>query len=181
MRKDGAVKLWDKYFLPFITEEQISSRVTELAKIIGTDYSGKRPLFIAMLNGSFLFASDLLRKLEENCEISFVKYASYQGSESSGELQQLLGLKENVFGRHVILLEDIVDTGLTLSAVFEKLLEEKPLSIRTATLLYKPGKLRYVIRPDYVGFEIGNDFVVGYGMDYNGLGRNFPCLYRLKE
>ncbi|TNE80072.1 MAG: hypoxanthine phosphoribosyltransferase [Bacteroidetes bacterium] len=172
------IKLWDRYFTPFISQEDIAKRVAEMGTKLSMDYTGKRPVFVAVLNGSLHFASDLTRHFEEKCEISFVKYTSYQGMQSTGKLQQVLGLQESVFGRHVILLEDIVDSGLTLAGIFESIAALDPLSIRTATLLYKPKAMRYSVKPDYVGFEIGNEFVVGYGMDYNGLGRNMPGLYQ---
>lgn len=172
------IKLWDRHFTPFISAEDIAKRVKAMANTISLDYAGKRPIFVAVLNGSLHFASDLTRHFDDKCEISFVKYTSYQGMQSTGKLQQILGLQESVFGRHVILLEDIVDSGLTLAGIFESLAGLDPLSIRTATLLFKPKALRYSVKPDYVGFEIGNEFVVGYGMDYNGLGRNLPDLYQ---
>lgn len=172
------IKLWDRYFTPFISAEDIQKRVAAMGNTISLDYTGKRPIFVAVLNGCLHFSSDLTRCFDEKCEISFVKYTSYQGMQSTGRLQQVLGLQENVFGRHVILLEDIVDSGLTLAGIFESIAALDPLSIRTATLLYKPKALKYSVKPDYVGFEIGNEFVVGYGMDYNGLGRNLPDLYQ---
>lgn len=172
------VKLWDRYFDLFISADQIREKIHQIAKELERDYEGKRPVFIAVLNGSVHFASDLSRLFAEKCELSFVKYTSYQGVQSTGHLQKLLGNQENIFGRHVVILEDIVDTGLTLSGIFEDISHQEPLSIRCASLLYKPRALKYAIKPDYVGFEIGNDFVVGYGMDYNNLGRNLPNIYR---
>jgi len=172
------VKLWDKYFDLFLDEEQIAQRVQELAKELHKDYLGKRPIFVAVLNGSIHFASDLTRNFHDKCELNFVKYTSYQGTQSTGKLKCVLGLQENIFGRHVILVEDIVDTGLTVAGIFEELAMLEPLSLRIATLLYKPKARRHAVQPDYVGFEIANDFVVWYGLDYNGLGRNLPEVYR---
>lgn len=172
------VKLWDKYFDLFLEEEQIARRVKELSLELHKDYLGKRPIFIAVLNGSIHFASDLTRNFPDKCELNFVKYTSYQGTKSTGKLKCLLGLQENIFGRHVVLIEDIVDTGLTVAGIFEELATLEPMSLRIATLLYKPKALRHAVKPDYVGFEIANDFVVGYGLDYNGLGRNLPEVYR---
>ncbi len=171
------VKLWDKFFEPFLDEDAIGEAVSRLGKELSRDYDGKRPVFLVILNGSLHFASDLTRAFEEKCEVSFVKYSSYQGVKSTGKLQELIGLQESLFGRHVIIVEDIVDTGLTLSGIFEAISTREPLSIRTATLLYKPKKLRYAVKPDYVGFEIDDRFVVGYGMDYNGIGRNLRSIY----
>lgn len=172
------VKLWDKYFELFLDEQQIAQRVEELGKQLYTDYLGKRPIFVAVLNGSVHFASDLTRHYHDKCELSFVKYTSYQGVKSSGKLNRTLGIQENIFGRHVIIVEDIVDSGLTVAGIFEELEALEPLSLRVASLLYKPKALRHAVKPDYIGFEIANDFVVGYGLDYNGLGRNLPEVYR---
>lgn len=172
------VKLWDRYFEKFISEEQIKERVCSLGKVLQKDYLGKRPIFIAVLNGSIHFISDLSREFQDKCEISFVKYSSYHGVKSSGKLQRVLGMQEEIFGRHVVVIEDIIDTGLTAAGICEELLSLEPLSLRVATLLYKPKAMIHGIKPDYVGFEIANDFVVGYGLDYNGLGRNLPEIYR---
>ncbi len=172
------VKLWDRYFELFLSEEQIQERVQAIARELNKDYLGKRPIFVAVLNGSVHFASDLTRFFHDKCELSFVKYTSYQGLHSTGKLQRLLGMQENIFGRHVILVEDIVDSGLTIAGICEELAASEPLSLRVATLLYKPKARIHPIKPDYVGFEIANDFVVGYGLDYNGLGRNLSEIYR---
>lgn len=172
------VKLWDRYFELYLSEEQIRERVQLIARDLNKDYLGKRPIFVAVLNGSVHFASDLTRFFHDKCELSFVKYTSYQGLQSSGKLQRLLGMQENIFGRHVIVIEDIVDSGLTVAGICEELATFDPLSLRVATLLYKPKACVHPIKPDYVGFEIANDFVVGYGLDYNGLGRNLSEIYR---
>ncbi|MHB1277327.1 MAG: hypoxanthine phosphoribosyltransferase [Bacteroidia bacterium] len=172
------LKLWDRYFELFLSEEQIEERVQAIARELNKDYLGKRPIFVAVLNGSVHFASDLTRFFHDKCELSFVKYTSYQGLQSTGKLQRLLGMQENIFGRHVILVEDIVDSGLTVTGICEELATFEPQSLRVATLLYKPKARVHPIKPDYVGFEIANDFVVGYGLDYNGLGRNLSEIYR---
>lgn len=172
------VKLWDRYFELFLDEALINERVRTLAKELQKDYLGKRPIFVAVLNGSIHFASDLTRYFHEKCELSFVRYSSYHGTKSTGKLECLLGLQENIFGRHVILIEDIVDSGLTIAGICEELAKQDPLSLRVATLLYKPKARIHAIKPDYTGFEIENDFVVGYGLDYNGLGRNLSEIYR---
>lgn len=181
MTEKKPIKLWDKYFECYITQQQIQSRVAELAMQIENDYKGRRPMFIAILNGSFMFAADLLRHIQISCEINFVKLSSYKDTESTGKVERLLGLNSDLFGRHIILLEDIVETGLTLSVVFEDLYNKEPISIRSASLLYKPNKNKFATQPDYVGFEIPESFVVGYGLDYNGLGRNLPDIYKVKQ
>ena len=159
----------------------IEERIQALAIQISQDYRGKAPLFVGILNGCFMFASDLLKAVSIPCEISFIKVSSYQETSSTGQLKELLGMKENIEGRHVIIVEDIVDTGLTMSEIIGSIEKKDPASIEIVTLLLKPDALRKDIHPRYVGFEIANRFVVGYGMDYNGLGRNLPDLYVLQE
>ncbi len=162
----------DKTFVPFITAETIQSRVLELAAQISLDYSGKQPLVVGVLNGAVLFAADLFRNLTIPCEITFIRVASYQATESSGKLKQILGLSESITDRHLIVVEDIVDTGLTICEVCDQLRAGNPASIAIATLLFKPAALKKEVALDYVGFEIENRFVLGYGLDYDGLGRN---------
>lgn len=177
----GRIKLWDKYFQPYLQQDVLEKRILQLAQQITLDYEGKRPVFLAVLNGSFMFASDLLKHIPFNCEIAFIRLSSYHGTESSGKVKQVVGLDMPLFGRHVIVIEDIVDTGLTLSQLAEHLDTQRVESLRVASLLFKPGKLRHAIRPDYCGFEIGNEFVVGYGLDYNGLGRQLPQIYKVVD
>ncbi len=172
------IKLWDRYFELFIDTETLQQGIEKVAAELNRDYLGKRPVFVAVLDGAVHFSSDLTRHFHDKCEISFVKYTSYQGVKSTGKLQKVLGLQQSIFGRHVILLEDIVDSGLTIAGIFEELAALNPLSLRVVTLLYKPASLKHLIKPDYIGFETGSEFVVGYGMDYNGLGRNLPELYK---
>lgn len=162
----------DKTFVPFITAEAIQSRIDELAADINRDYLDRTPLIVGVLNGAVLFTADLLKNLTIPCQLSFIRVASYSATESTGHLKQILGLSESVAGRHVIVVEDIVDTGLTISDVCQQLLELRPASLAVATLLFKPAALLKDITLDYVGFEIENRFVVGYGLDYDGLGRN---------
>ncbi|HYD22202.1 MAG TPA: hypoxanthine phosphoribosyltransferase [Flavipsychrobacter sp.] len=168
-------------FRPFIDEQSIKTRVAELGREIDRDYSGNNPLFIAILNGSFVFASDLFRCLTIEAEISFIKLASYMGTSSTGNVITAIGMDENINDRHIIILEDIVDTGRTLSAFLPEILQRKPASLRIAAFLTKPGALVYDITTDYVGFAIPDKFVIGYGLDYDGLGRNIPSLYELAE
>lgn len=171
----------DKSFVPFIPAETIQHRIADLANQINRDYADKQPLLIGILNGSVLFAADLFKQLTIPCEISFIRVSSYQQTTSTGQLKQILGLTESIEGRDVIVVEDIVDTGLTISDVYEQLNAQQPASLAIATLLLKPDALQKVIDLQYIGFEIENKFVVGYGLDYDGLGRNAPAIYVLDE
>ena len=170
-----------KKFIPYLREEDILQRIEVLAKAINKEYQGKPLLFIGVLNGSFMFASDLLKKITVPCELSFIRVASYEGTESSGSVKQVLGLQEDIFNKHVILLEDIVDSGLTMEQVLAYLQGYKPQSLEIATLLLKPECLKRDLKLPYVGFEIPNKFVVGYGLDYDGQGRNLKDIYQLAE
>ncbi len=171
----------DKNFQIFIEAETIQKRIATLGKQIAEDYHGKRPLFIAILNGAFMFASDLLKSVSIDCEISFIKLASYEAMQSSGNVASLIGLKENIANRHIIIIEDIVDTGNTMQHVLPIFEAQRPASVEIASLLLKPEALSKPLALRYVGFEIPNKFVVGYGLDYDGLGRNLPEIYQLKE
>lgn len=162
-----------------MSEEEIIARITMLAEQIDRDYAGKQPLFLAVLNGSFMFASDLLKRVTIPCEISFIRLSSYQDMQSTGQVKEVLGLKEDVAHRHVIVLEDIVDTGHTVNNLLQQLKERKPASVETATLLMKPDCLQHPLEVKYVAQTIPNDFVVGYGLDYNGLGRNLRDIYKI--
>jgi hypoxanthine phosphoribosyltransferase len=173
------IKVHDKTFTPFITAGQIQQRVKELGAQIDKDYADKKPIFISILNGSFIFAADLFRCITVETEISFIKLASYKGTSSTGHVVTAIGMEERLEGRHVIILEDIVDTGKTLSAFIPEIMQRHPASLKIATFLTKPEALQHDVHADYVGFEIPNNFVVGYGLDYDGLGRNLPELYTL--
>lgn len=175
------IKVRDKTFQPFIPADQIQLRVRELARQINGDYAGKSPLFIAILNGSFMFAADLFKHLEIDCSVSFVKVASYKGTTSTGRVINLIGLDETIKNRDIILLEDIVDTGKTLSALLPDLHNQNPQSVRIISLLTKPECLTYDVHVDYVGFEIPNEFIIGYGLDYDGLARNLKDIYQIVE
>ncbi len=166
----------DKTFVPLITAEAIQSRIQELAGKINQDYADKQPLIVVVLNGAFLFAADLVKHLTIPCEITFIRVASYTATESSGQLKQILGLNESIEGRDLIVVEDIVDTGLTICEVCNQLQTKNPASIAIATLLFKPAALKKPLDLRYVGFEIENRFVLGYGLDYDGLGRNTPNI-----
>lgn len=166
----------DKTFIPFISAATIQERVRELAGQINEDYANKQPLIVVVLNGAFLFAADLMKQLTIPCEITFIRVASYTATESTGQVKQILGLSESLTGRDLIVVEDIVDTGLTISEVSNQLRATNPASIAIATLLFKPAALQQEMDLRYVGFEIENRFVVGYGLDYDGLGRNTPDI-----
>jgi hypoxanthine phosphoribosyltransferase len=175
------VTVHDKQFEVFITRERIAERVKELGAQISEHYRGLNPLIIGILNGSFIFAADLFRELTIEAGISFIKLVSYKGTTSTGNVITAIGLEENLHDRHIIILEDIIDTGRTMSAFLPEIMLRHPASVKIATFLAKPEALQFAIKADYVGFEIENKFVVGYGLDYNGLGRNYADLYQLKE
>lgn len=175
------VQIKDKKFSISITADEILKAVDALAEKINSEMQGANPLFIAVLNGSFMFASDLFKKLSIPCEISFVKLSSYQGTQTTENVKTLIGLNDKVNGRHVVVLEDIVDTGHTLEDILETLNSYKPHTLRIATLLFKPNAYKKSIHLDYVGIEIPNDFIVGYGLDYDGYGRNLADIYKIVE
>lgn len=173
------IKIHDKEFEPYLTADVIQQRIQEVAKKISEDYAGKRPLFVAVLNGSFMFAADLFKYLEIEAEICFIKLSSYKGTQSTGKVITTIGLDDDLFGRDVILIEDIVDTGKTLHNFLPRLIHQQPKSLRLATLLHKPEATEHPLELDYIGFVIPNKFVVGYGLDYDGLGRNLKEIYQL--
>jgi hypoxanthine phosphoribosyltransferase len=177
----ATIKVHDKTFDIYLPEAQIQEKIKGLANQINQDYKGKRPLFIAILNGSFMFASDLFKYLTIDAEICFIKLASYKGMKSSGHVVTAIGLDQDLFGREIIIVEDIVDTGKTLSEFLPKLEHQQPASLKIASLLHKPEALKYPLTIDYVGFTIPNKFVVGYGLDYDGLGRNLKEIYQVVE
>ena len=175
------VKIKDKTFRTFIPEDQIAQSVKAVAERINRDLAGKNPLFIAVLNGSFIFAADLMRNITIPCEISFVKLASYQGTTSTGVIKEVIGLNEDLGGRTVVILEDIVDTGFTIKRMIETLGTRGPESVHICTLLLKPGKLQVPLNVEYAAMEIPNGFIVGYGLDYDHQGRNLRDIYTLVE
>jgi hypoxanthine phosphoribosyltransferase len=170
-----------KFFTPFITAQQISEQINILAAELNRDYEGKRPLFIAILNGSFMFAADLFKSVTIEAEICFIKLASYKGTTSTGNVITSIGLDEPLNGRHVIIIEDIVDTGKTLSEFLPQLFNQQPASLKIATLLHKPDALAFPVKIDYLGFNVPNKFLLGYGLDFDGLGRNLKEIYQLTE
>lgn len=172
------VKIHDKYFEVYIPYEKIRSVVEKMADQMNSDLAHKKPLFICILNGSFMFAAELFKRIELiETEISFVKLASYHGDKTTGTVKQLIGLNENIEGRTVVILEDIVDTGITIEHILEQLRELNPKEVKIATLLLKPDALQRDVQLDYIGLEIPNDFIVGYGLDYDGYGRNLLDIY----
>lgn len=173
------IRLLDKTFREFITHEEIQSRVQVLAEKINMEMAGKDVVFLGILNGAFLFAADLFRRIDFDAKISFVKLASYQGTSSSGTIKELIGWNDDIKGKSVIVIEDIVDTGHTLERIMGELSIRKAAEIKIATMFYKPEAYKKNIPLDYVGMEIPNDFVVGYGLDYDGYGRNLPSVYSL--
>jgi hypoxanthine phosphoribosyltransferase len=175
------VTIKDKTFGVSMPEAQIKERIKELAQQISKDMEGKTPLFLAVLNGAFIFAADLMREMTIPCEISFVKLASYQGTTSTGKIKEVLGINENLAGRTVIILEDIVETGLTIKQMIESLGTRNPASVHVCTLFFKPERLKEDLKLDYVAFEIPNDFILGYGLDYDQLGRGLKDLYTLVD
>ena len=177
----ASIQVHDKVFDPFLTKDQIQERISVIADELNTDYANKQPLFIAILNGSFIFASDLFKKLSIDAEICFIKLASYKGSKSTGQVITAIGLDHEIFGRDVVIIEDIVDTGKTLTEFLPQLHHQQPASLRIVALLHKAEATSYPVHIDYLGFTIPDKFVVGYGLDYNGLGRNIPEIYKLVE
>lgn len=172
------IKIHDKEFELYINKRQIQAVIQKLAIQINTDYSNDIPIIIPILNGSFIFASDLLRELTIECEVSFMKVASYSGTSSTGEVKQLIGLKENIKGRKILILEDIIDTGTTLVKIIKNLESFYPSEIKTVSLLFKPECCVNKVKIDYIGIEVLNAFLVGYGLDYNELGRNLQDIYK---
>lgn len=176
-----SITIHDKKFRLYIPSTKIETAINEIAKTINADLRNKELVFLAILNGSFMFASDLLKRINFNSRISFVKLASYEGTKSTGQLKQLMGINEVLKEKTVIIIEDIVDTGNTLEEVISLVKKHEPADIKVATLLFKPDSYEANIKLDYIGLEIPNDFVVGYGLDYDGFGRNLKDIYTVIE
>ena len=173
-----SIKVHDKTFRPFLTVQQIDEQIKRLGLELSRDYAGKRPLFIAILNGSFMFAADLIKQIVLPCRISFVKVSSYSGTASSGQLKTLIGLEESLFNQDIIIVEDIIDSGLTLQRIVEELKSLGTKSVEVVALLRKQTAREKPVEVKYVGFEIENEFVLGYGLDYDGFGRNKQDIYQ---
>ena len=174
------ITIHDKTFVPFIDRYQLDEAISNMVAKIQHDYVGRTPLFIGVLNGSILIMADLLKKYQGDCEVSFVKLSSYQGTQSTETVKKLIGLQTEIYNRDIIIVEDIVDTGNTVDVIDKLLKTHQPKSVKYATLFLKPEAYRGNIPIDYVGMEIENKFIVGYGLDYDELGRNLPDVYQLK-
>tara|TARA_B100001175_G_C19408234_1_gene589738 strand:+ start:255 stop:791 length:537 start_codon:yes stop_codon:yes gene_type:complete len=175
------VRLKDKSFQLFIDSKELNDSIESLSNKINQDYSEREPIFLCVLNGAFVFAAELIKRFNHECQVSFVKLSSYQGVQSSGTINSLIGLNEDIKGKDVIIVEDIVDTGQTIANIVENILNKNPRSIEVATLLYKPKSYQKQIPIKYRAIEIGNDFIVGFGLDYNGLGRNLEEIYIIEK
>ena len=175
------IQVLDKSFEEFITRDEIDRKIQSLGKSLSSDFAGKEVVFLSVLNGAFMFTSDLMKEVDVACEISFVKMSSYQGTRTTGKVEELIGLNTDIQNKHVIIIEDIVDTGFTIDKIISLLAGKKAASISICTLLYKPDAFQGNKKPDYVGFSIPNAFVVGYGLDYNEKGRNLDAIYQIRE
>lgn len=175
------IKIHDKYFEPFIPFEKIDGAVEAMANNINKDLEGSTPIFLVILNGSFMFAGDLLKKISLPCEISFVKLASYVGTKSTEKVRQLIGFDEDIKGRTIVIVEDIIDSGITMENVLGQLETMGAADVRIATLLFKPEAFQKSYKIDYVGIDIPNDFIVGYGLDYDSQGRNLKDIYKITD
>ena len=175
----GTIQVKDREFEVFLKEEDIQKEIKRVAAEINRDYVGKEPLFLCILNGSFMFAADLLKDVNIPCNVSFVKVSSYQGTATTGKVKELMGLQADVEGRHIIIVEDIVDTGYTMRDVLDSLAQKKAASVQVCALLCKPDKLKVDINLKYLAMNIPNGFIVGYGLDYDGFGRNSRDIYKI--
>jgi len=175
----NCIQIEDKEFEILLENDQINKRTRLIGIQLNVDYEDRCPIIIGVLNGSFLFMADLLKEIEGSCEVAFIRVSSYKGTDSTGVIKEALGLPDNLHDRDILIVEDIVDTGITLKYILEKVYLQKPASVKVCSLLYKPAALLQTIPElEYIGFEIPNEFVVGYGLDYNGLGRNLNDVYR---
>lgn len=173
------VQVKDLFFNPFIPKEQITLQVKKIAMAINEDYQDKVPLFLGILNGAFIFAADLIREITIPCQISFVKLASYSGIRTTEKVKELIGINEDLTGRHIIIVEDIVDSGISMEMLLQVLSKYEPASVKIACFFFKPDAFVKQFSIDYLGMEIPNDFIVGYGLDYDGYGRNLPDIYKI--
>jgi hypoxanthine phosphoribosyltransferase len=175
------IKVKDKYFCKYIESEKILATVKRISEQIYNDHGDENPLFLSVLNGSFMFTSDLMKYYNGVCELSFIRVSSYQGTNTSGEVKTSIGLTHDLKNRTVIILEDIIDSGITISHLLVDLAKLGPAKLKVASLLFKPEAVQTNARPDYIGMEIPKDFIVGYGLDYDGFGRNLPDIYKITE
>ncbi len=176
-----SIQVLDKKFKPYRSAEEIEAAVVRLANEINRDYEGKKPIFLVVLSGSFIFAADLFKRIKTPCEVSFIKVSSYSGTESTHAIREVIGLPKEVAGREIIVIEDIVDTGETIEYLNFVINRAQPAGLKICTLLFKPEKYSKNFPIDYIGMSIPNDFVVGYGLDYDGFGRNLPAIYQIEN
>lgn len=177
----STITIKDKQFKIFISSEKIEKTITRIAGLINNDYKGKTPIFLSVMHGAFLFTADLFKQISLECEIAFIKVSSYEGTSSTGKIKTTIGLDNYVSGRDVIIIEDIVDTGVTVEYLMNDIKQFNPASVKIATLLFKPDAYKKDVKLDYIGFEIPNDFIVGFGLDYDQLGRNLKDIYKIVE
>lgn len=182
VKNDDIIMVGNEKFVPYLSEEKIQKRIDKLGEQISEEYKTKLPIFIGVLNGSFMFLSDLLKRLDINCEVDFFKLSSYGDEKiSSGRVKLLKELNADVTDRHIVIVEDIVDSGLSIKYIGDLFKEHKPASVKVVSLLIKPGSLKYEVKIDYIGFEISDKFVIGYGLDYAQKYRNLKSIYVLNE
>ena len=175
----NAIQIKDRQFELFITEADLLDSIGRIAGQLNEDYRDKQPVFVCVLTGAFMFATEIVKQFKGDCEITFMRLKSYDGIESKGEVRELQGFVEKLEGRDVIVLEDIIETGKTMTHLLDRMKDQNPASIRIASLFFKPNALQKEVNPDYVAFEIGNDFIVGFGLDYDGYGRNLRQIYKV--
>lgn len=181
LKTKKVIQLHDKQFVPFISAQEIDFAIAKIASLVEADFADETPIFIGVLNGAFMVVSDFMKHYKSPCEVSFIKMASYEGTTSTNDVKQLIGLDQDLTGRTVVIIEDIVDTGNTLVALKELFKKQNVAHFKVATLFFKPEALKNDIKIDYVGIRIPNKFIVGFGLDYDGLGRNLPEIYQLKD
>lgn len=177
----NTIKIKDKEFALFLPQKQIETAIDHVAKQMEKDLAESNPLFIAILNGSFMFASELMKRINIPAELTFVKLSSYSGTNTTEDIKEILGLNNNIENRTVVIIEDIVDTGNTIEKIVTELSSKNPKAIKISTLLFKPDALKKEVKLDYVALEIPSDFIIGYGLDYDGYGRNYPNIYKIVE
>lgn len=175
------IQLHDKQFVPFISASEIDFALAKIVSQVEDDFADETPIFIGVLNGAFMVVADFLKKYKNNCEVSFIKMASYQGTESTNSVKELIGINQDLTGKSVVLIEDIIDTGNTLEELKKLFKAQNVKHFKVATLFFKPEAYKKDIKIDYIGIRIPNKFIVGYGLDYDGLGRNLPEVYKLAE
>jgi hypoxanthine phosphoribosyltransferase len=175
------IQLHDKQFVPFISAKEIDFAIAKMVSQVEADFADETPIFVGVLNGAFMVVADFVKQYKKPCEVSFIKMASYEGTSSTNEVKQLIGINQDFTGRSVVIIEDIVDTGNTLVELKELFKQQNVKHFKIATLFFKPEAYQKDIKIDYIGIRIPNKFIVGYGLDYDGLGRNLPEVYKLKE